>query len=168
MAERFRSQRFDPDRHDVSSFSCGEPELDAWLREQAHGASRRGTALTWVWIDGDECIVGYYALVASKVVRAQVPSRIGRGGPEEIPAVMLARLALSEHLHGRGLGPVLVADALERVVVATRTVAARVIVVDALSESVAGFYEHLDFRRIPGSLRLVRKISDVEADLRKG
>lgn len=165
MTERFRSEPFDPDRHDVSGFSCGEEVLDVWLREQAVAASRHGTARTWVWLDDKARVVGYYALAAHKITREQVPSRIGRGGPIEIPAVLLARLALSEHLRGRGLGAVLVADALERVVLATQTVAARVVVVDALAEPVARFYEALGFRRIPGSLRLVQKISDIEAAL---
>ena len=82
-----------------------------------------------------------------------------------MPAVLLARLALSEHLRGRGLGAVLVADALERVVAATQTVAARVVVVDALAEPVAQFYETLGFRRIPGSLVLVQKVADIAASL---
>lgn len=66
---------------------------------------------------------------------------------------------------GAGYGAVLVADALERIVTATRVVAARVVVVDAREETVAQFYERLGFRRIPGSLRLVQKIADVEAAL---
>jgi GNAT superfamily N-acetyltransferase len=118
-----------------------------------------------VWLDRDDRVVGYYALAAHRVAREQVPSRIGRGGPAEIPAVLLARLALAEHLRGHGLGAVLVADALQRVVTATQTVAARLVVVDALAEPVARFYETLGFRRIPGSLRLVQKVADIEAAL---
>ena len=111
-------------------------------------------------------MVGYYALAAHKVARADVPAKVGRGGPAEIPAVLLARLALSESLHGQGLGAVLVADALDRIVEATHTVAARLVVVDALHERAARFYESLGFSRIPDSLRLVQKISDIEAALR--
>ncbi|MCL2464117.1 MAG: GNAT family N-acetyltransferase [Micrococcales bacterium] len=162
MAERFASQAFDPDRHDASAFTCGVALMDGWLREQAAAAARRGTARTWVWVDADGQIVGYYALAAHKIAREQVSARIGRGGPMEIPAVLLARLALAEHLRGRGLGAVLVADAMQRVIVATRTVAARLVVVDALAEPVAKFYETLGFHRIPGSLRLVQKVSDIE------
>jgi GNAT superfamily N-acetyltransferase len=116
-----------------------------------------------VWVDGDGRVVGYYALAAHKVARDQVPARIGRGGPAEIPAVLLARLALAEDLRGRGWGAVLLADALDRVVVATKTVAARLVVVDALAEPVARFYEGLGFQRIPGGLRLVQKVADIEA-----
>lgn len=161
----FHSEHFDPERHDVCGFTCGEPSLDTWLCEQAVPASARHTARTWVWVDAQGKVVGYYALAAHKVARAEVPARIGRGGPVEIPAVLLARLALSTSWRGQGLGGVLVADALARVVEATRTVAARLVVVDALHERVAQFYESLGFRRVPSSLVLVQRIADVEAAL---
>jgi len=165
VTELFRSQPFDPDRHDVSRFSCGEESLDDWLRHQAVPATKRGTARTWVWVDEHGTVVAYYALAAHKVAREQVPGSVGRGGPAEMPAVLLARLALSMVWRGRNLGPVLVADALDRVVAATRTVGARLVVVDALHERVAQFYETLGFRRIPESLVLVQRISDIEAAL---
>lgn len=116
-------------------------------------------------MDQDAAVIGCYALAAHKVARETVPAKIGRGGPAEIPAVLLARLALSTALRGQGLGEVLVADALARIVDATQTVAARLVVVDALHERVARFYESLGFRRVPGSLVLVQKITDVETAL---
>lgn len=149
----------------MRTFSCGEPSLDVWLREQAVAATARRTARTWVWVDEGGAVVGYYALAAHKVARVALPNKIGRGGPAEIPAVLLARLALAESLRGQGLGAVLVADALDRVVDATRTVAARLVVVDALHEPVARFYESLGFRRRPDSLLLVQRLADVEAAL---
>lgn len=118
-----------------------------------------------MWVDAAGRVVGYYALAAHKVARDDVPRAVGRGGPAEIPAVLLARLALTYSLRGQGLGELLVADALARVIDATRTVGARVVVVDALHHSVAGFYERLGFRRVPGSLVLVQKVADIEAAL---
>jgi GNAT superfamily N-acetyltransferase len=79
--------------------------------------------------------------------------------------VLLARLALDRTLHGQGRGGALLAEALDRVVVATRTVAARFVVVDALDGAAAGFYEHYGFRPIPETLRLVQKLSDIAAAL---
>lgn len=116
-----------------------------------------------MWIDEGGAVVAYYALAAHKVSREAVPARVGRGGPAEIPAVLLARLALARELRGQGFGPLLVADALERVVAATRIVGARLVVVDAMVERVAQLYESLGFRRVPGRLLLVQKISDIEA-----
>ncbi|HEX3826448.1 MAG TPA: GNAT family N-acetyltransferase [Sporichthyaceae bacterium] len=164
----YRSQRFDPEVHDAGSFTCGEPSLDDWLRDQAAAATVRRTARTWVWLDPHGTVVAYYALAAHRVAREEVPTAIGRGGPREIPAVLLARLALSTDLRGQGLGAVLVADAMARIIEATRTVAARLVVVDALHENVAQFYESLGFRRLPNSLLLVQKISDIETALDRG
>ncbi len=165
MTDGFRSERLDPRRHNVSGFTCGEESLDSWLREHAALASRRNTARTWVWLDERDRVIGYYALAAHKVARELVVAREGRGGPAEIPAVLLAKLALAEHLRGRGWGAVLVADALTRIVAATPVVAARLVVVDALTERVAQFYESLGFRRVPGSLLLVQRIADIESAL---
>jgi GNAT superfamily N-acetyltransferase len=161
----FHSVPLDPSQHDVENFTCGEATLDTWLREQAVPATARRTARTWVWLDEDGVVVGYYALAAHKVARREVPTKVGRGGPSEIPAVLIARLALSERLRGQGLGEVLLADALARIVDATQTVAARLVVVDAIHERVAQFYESVGFRRVPGSLLLVQKVSDIEAAL---
>jgi hypothetical protein len=69
-------------------------------------------------------------------------------------------------LQGQGQGGILLADAVERIVVATRTVAARIVVVDALHERAVTFYEHCGFNPIPGTLRLVKKVSDVAAALK--
>lgn len=119
-----------------------------------------------MWTDKNNAVVAYYALAAHRIARDSVPAKVGRGGPTEIPAVLLARLALAQELRGRGLGPLLVADALERVVSATQIVGARLFVVDAIAERVAQLYDTLGFRRVPGSLVLVQKISDLEASLR--
>ena len=165
MTERFRSERLNAEHHDLSTFTCGEDSLDRWLREQAVSATKRGTARTSVWTDNAGAVVAYYALAANKIVRDQVPAGIGRGGPAAIPAVLLARLALGQHLRGQGLGPVLVADALERVVEASRIVGARLVVVDAIAEPVARLYETLGFCRLPSRMMLVQRISDVQASV---
>lgn len=57
----------------------------------------------------------------------------------------------------------LLADALSRIVDATRTVGARFVVVDALHERATLFYERLGFHRLPDSLLLVQKVADIQA-----
>lgn len=163
---QYHSQPLDPEQHSLDGFSCGTPSLDDWLQRTALTAEARGTARTWVWVDeGSGRVVAYYALAARKVAPQAVPSRL-RTGSAEIPAVLLGRLALDQTLRGQSLGPVLIADALARVVDATRMVGARLVVVDALSEAVAvKVYEPLGFRRVPGSLLLVQRVVDIAAAL---
>lgn len=161
----FCSQALNPDVQRLDALDSGEPSLDAWLSEHAPGAEARRVARTFVWTSEDQAVTAYYSLTGHRIVRDDLPKSVGRGSPFEVPAVLLERLALDKSLHGHGHGGVLLADALERIVVATETVAARIVVVDALHERAATFYEHHGFTRIPNTLRLVQKVSDVAAAL---
>lgn len=164
----FRSEPLDPTRHQLDSLDSGEPAVDDWLREHAAGAEARRVARTFVWCRADEVVVvGYYSLAGHRLARGDLPKGIGRGSPAEVPAVpevpavLLVRLAIDASLQGQCLGGALLADALMRVVAATELVAGRFVVVDALHEDAATFYEHHGFRRIADTLRLVQKISSV-------
>jgi GNAT superfamily N-acetyltransferase len=163
----FTSVAFDPEVHDVAAFGCGEPSLDEWLLRHAAAESRRGSARVWVWVDETSTtptrVMGYYSLSAGKVARQDLPKALGRGGPSEVPAVLIGRLALDASRRGQGLGELLLADALSRIVDATRTVGARFVVVDALHEPAALFYERHGFRRLPDRLLLVQKVADIQA-----
>lgn len=152
------------EHHDGSYFDSGKPDLDQWLRQHARTTEARRTGRTFVWHE-DGHIAAYYTIAAHLLVREDLPRAMGRGNPGQIPAVLLARLALDKTLHGQGLGGALLADALKRIVVATHTVAARFVVVDAIDDAAHRFYEHHGFRAVPGTLRLVQKISDVAAAL---
>jgi GNAT superfamily N-acetyltransferase len=110
-------------------------------------------------------VVAYYSLAAHLLQRDQLPSKLGRGGPRQVPSVLLARLALDQTLRGQGLGGALLADALRRVLRATETVAARFVVVDSIDENAAAFYQHHGFRPIPDTMRLIAKLSDIAAAL---
>jgi len=152
--------------HDVSEFRCGVEALDRWLHGSAAHAQRVRTARTFVWHTGDGMVRAYFSLAAHLVVRSSLPKRVGRGSPDSIPAVLLARLALDSGLRGQGLGGELLWDALSRACAAADIAAARVVVVDAIDSSAAAFYEHHGFRRIPeNDYRLVQKVSDIAAAL---
>ena len=159
----FASVPYDLAEHDTTAFDCGEPTLTAWLADCAESETKRGSARVWVWLDDVGQVLAYYSLSASKLRRGDIPKARGRGGPVEIPAVVIGRLALHQSLRGQNLGELLLTNALARIVEATRTVSAHLVVVDALHEKVAAFYEHLGFRRIPNSLLLVQKVADISA-----
>lgn len=158
------SHRVEPltDGHDLDAFACGHPALDTWLREHAHQATRQGTR-TYLLIEGrTEAVVGYYAIAPHLMERDATPRRIGRGAPRQIPAILLAKLALHERLHGQGLGPELLVHALTTIVTAARAAGGRLIVVDANDDTAAGFYRAHDFEPTPGDPhRLILKLSTV-------
>lgn len=147
----------------VDAFDSGEPSLDDWLRRHAMTAHTRGVARTFLLLDED-LVVGYYTLTAHKVGRDALPRALGRGGPEEVPAVLLAKFAVDRRYQGQGYGAALLGDVYGRVLAATTIVAARFLVVDALDEKASAFYVHHGFVRMPGTLRLYRKLSDISRD----
>jgi len=153
------------EQHETADFDSGQPELDRWLLEHALTAEAKRVGRTFVWADGER-IVAYYTIVAHAIFREDLPRSVVRGNPIQIPSVLLAKLALDRSFQGQGLGSVLLVDALARIVAATRTVAARYVVVDAFSSAAADFYAHHGFVRLPDSTRLLRKLTDIAASLR--
>ena len=145
--------------HDVESFTSGNIELDGWLRLHAPNATGQGTR-TFVVIDEGDAVVGYFAIAPHVLDRDDAPTKLGRGAPRQIPAILLAKLALSAELHGQGFGAELLVRALATIIDAARAAGGKVVVVDAIDESAAAFYRHHDFEPLPDrDDRLVMKLS---------
>jgi len=152
--------------HDLEPFDCGNADLNDWLRRSARHATGQGTR-TYVLIDERTArIVGYFAMAPHLLERDQMPPRIGRGAQAHIPAILLAKLALAAGVQGRGLGSDLLVRALEMIIEAARVAGGKLVVVDAVGEAAAHFYERHDLDPTPGSpSRLVKKLSTVAAAL---
>jgi GNAT superfamily N-acetyltransferase len=144
-----RTERYDPARHDTSDFACGNDLLDRWLARYAGQNDRRDAARTFVAVE-DRRVVGYYTLVAGQVshdaARPEVRKGLSRHFP--IPVAILARLAVDRPAQGRGLGAGLLSDALTRVRRAGEEVAIRAVVVHAIDDRAAAFYERFGFRSL--------------------
>lgn len=147
--------------HDLDQFAAGNAELDRWLRSSAKIARSAGTAATYVLCRGDR-VVGYYALAMTSVVHADAPSRLRRGMPDPVPAILLARLAIDRTEQGHRLGGHLLVDALRRCVRGGHEFGARAVIVDAIDENAAEFYRHFDFHNLDQQ-RLWRRLNDIAA-----
>ncbi|MGH9066535.1 MAG: GNAT family N-acetyltransferase [Acidimicrobiales bacterium] len=99
------------------------------------------------------------------VERRGVPSRFGRGQPDPIPVLLLARLALDRSEQGMGLGADLLQEALGRAVAGARQYGARAVIVDAIDDRAAAFYRHHGFVSLL-ERRLYRRVGDIERSLR--
>jgi len=147
--------------HDLSGFACGKAELDDWLHRHARTTTGQGTR-TYVLVDEEGRVVGYFALAPHLLVRDDAPARLARGAPRKIPAILLAELALDAKLHGNGLGADLLVHALGTILDTARRAGGQVVLVDAIDDESRAFYEHHDFQALPGRpRRLVRKLSSV-------
>ena len=152
--------------HLLETFDSGHAELDSWLRRHGLPSQQMDSARTFLLTDGGR-VIGYFSLTMGSVRRSEAPRRLVRGLPGyPVGMVLLARLAVDRSEQGQGRGALLLAEALRKAVAAGEAVAARLVVVDAIDEPAASFYERHGFIPTPEHpLRLYRRMSDIRASL---
>jgi GNAT superfamily N-acetyltransferase len=133
--------------HERSQFACGRPLLDDWLKTRAGQFDRRDLARTFVAVaPGESYVLGYYALASHRVRFDALPDDQARGLPKiDVPVILLGRLAVDQSTRGKGLGSLLLIDALRRALQVSAEVGIRAVEVDALDEQARSFYLKYDF-----------------------
>jgi GNAT superfamily N-acetyltransferase len=148
------------DKHRRLAFTSGKEPLDRFIHEYAHQALAKGLSKTYVAVDeADETLIlGYYTVTTCRIDAGTLPETVTKKlklPKHELPASLVARLAVSESVKGKGVGSLLLMDAMARCARVAGEVGGVAIVVDALDEEVVAFYERVGFSRFePGSLKL--------------
>jgi GNAT superfamily N-acetyltransferase len=143
--------------HERQGFDCGNQELNNWLRQVARQHQEKGLSKTFVAVRDEEParICGYYALTLAELEGRHLPEAWRKKLPHRIPGVRLGRLAVDRQYQGKGLGELLLVDALTR---AQRIYAAAGgigLFVDALDEQAAEYYLNFGFEASPDNPRLL-------------
>jgi GNAT superfamily N-acetyltransferase len=156
--------------HQVEGFESGEGALDVWLARYARTATGVGSARTYVVSDAEQDgrVIGYHALAVASVKQEEVTERAAKGmGRHPVPAVLLARLAVDRSVQERGVGTLLMQDAMLRTVAVSKVVGVRLLLAHALGDAVRAFYLKFGFEQSPSdrkNLQIVLK--DIQASLR--
>jgi GNAT superfamily N-acetyltransferase len=154
------------DRHELAAFLSGEASLDEWLRRRSRANRASGASRTYVLAEADR-VIGYYSLAAGAIAVTDVPGCLRRNMPDSIPMTVLGRLAVDQGWQGRGLGRLLLRDAVLRTTQAAAIVGMRGILVHALSPAAKRFYETFGFRESPANpMALMVALQDITAALR--
>ncbi len=155
--------------HDRVSFVSGEPALDDWFHKRAIQDEKRDVARVFVAIDrdSDAAILGFYSLSAFTITLDSLPVDLARKLPryDAIPASLIGRLAHAQDVRGQGIGELLLADAIKRILGASESLAVYAIIVDAKSERASSFYRSFGFVPFPDSSRLFLPISSARIAL---
>lgn len=142
--------------HHRADFSCSEASLTAYIRQQALQDVKRGIAACYVLCGNQSLdIIGCYTLSAHSLRLTSLQPEEVRKLPRYpyIPVGLLGRMAVDDRWRGRGYGADLLADAIKRL--ERSEVALYALLVDAIHETAAAFYDHFGFRRtVDDPLRL--------------
>lgn len=133
--------------HDLTRFDCGDAGLNDWLKRRAL-RNEGGSSRTYVVCAGN-AVVGFYCLAAGAVIRAEAPGALRRNMPEQVPVVLIGRLAVDTHHQGQGVAAGLLKDALLRALSIAETIGVRAILVHALNDRAAAFYARYGFEPCP-------------------
>lgn len=153
-------------QHDLAPFTCGRPALDHWLKTRALSNQEKGFTVVIVVHEAGR-VVGYYGLAPTAVVPAVMPRSIKTGQPPTpVPCLLLGQLATDVAWVGRGVATGLLRHALVRSVEGARLVGGRALVVNALDEDAAKFWQRHGFMPSKDNpLVLFRSIADISASL---
>jgi predicted GNAT family N-acyltransferase len=132
--------------HDRAAFTCGKPSLDNYLRDRATPDAKGLSTITFVFVDDADqrTIQGYYSLSSTSVEFGAVPPNVVKklriSKHRLMSATLIGRLAISTMMQGRGIGRMLLFDALKRAYVAAQQVGSALIIVHAFDEDAERFY----------------------------
>lgn len=137
--------------HSRQGFDCGRQELNDWLMQVARQHQDKGLSKTFVATRDEEpdLICGYYALTLAELENRHLPETWRKRLPRRIPGVRLSRLAVDRQYQGKGLGELLLVDALNRAQRIYTEAGGIGLFVDAIDERAAGYYQHLGFEASP-------------------
>jgi ribosomal protein S18 acetylase RimI-like enzyme len=140
--------------HDRGSFHCGEEALDRYLQTQATQDVRRRIANCFVAVEAvSGQVAAYYTIAAASIPLVDLPPEEAKRLPRypTLPAVRIGRLAVGQKFQGRGLGGVLLVDALRRTLQAPSAV--YTLIVDAKNDDGVAFYQRYGFRTLASRTR---------------
>jgi GNAT superfamily N-acetyltransferase len=140
--------------------------LDRYLRTQAGQDVRRKANAVFILVESNKpnFVLGYYTLCATALPQGDVLVAARKHIPRYplVSATLVGRLAVSDARQGEGLGAILLADAVRRAYASAAIVGSSMLIVDAINDRAAAFYESNGFVRLPDSLRLVLPMRTIQ------
>jgi len=163
---RFESLRRE---HPRRGFRSGQQQVDQWLTSKALQHQEKHLSATKALTDSSGAIVGYYTLATGQVDFGDLPIDTVKHLPRRVlPVAVLAWLGVDAQHQGRGLGSLLLAQALRDCWEAGKTFAFVAVIIDCVDDDAKRFYEHWDFQELPGHpYRLFLSVNQLKAMMRE-
>ena len=136
--------------HPRRRFKSGQQPVDRWLASRALQHQEKHLSATKALVDDAGAIVGYYTLATGQVDFGDLPIEAAKQLPRRVlPVAVLAWLGIDAQYQGRGLGRLLLAQALRDCWEAGKTFAFIAVILDCINDEAKRFYQHWDFQELP-------------------
>ena len=117
-----------------------------------HGYAQKNNVLglgkTFIALDEDNNILGYFTLSTAQINYEELPTSYKTNLPKyPIPSIRIARLAVQKDLQGKGIGKKLLTLAFLKIIQVSDITGLYLIIVDA-KESSESFYKHYGFIKL--------------------
>lgn len=145
--------------HSKKAFDCGNVILNHYLQTMASQHAKKGISQTHVLADG-ATIKAFYTLSNLHIDNAH--SKI-TGYPQQIPAILIGRMAVSVEYQGQGISKMILAHALAKIKRLATDTGISFVVIDAKTDDLADYYERLGFRRTDEPKRLLLQVAKITA-----
>ena len=153
-------------KHRKKDFICGKDMLDRYFHEQANQDIKKKLSACFVKEDNETGLVqGYYTLSNSSVPKDFIPFEIQKKLPpsySSIPVTLLGRLAVDSRFHGKGIGKLLLLDALYRSYDLSKQIGSFAVIVDPLDSEAKDFYSKYGFINLPDSGKMFLPMKTIE------
>jgi len=145
-------------KHNRNDFDCGKELLNNYLKNQAGQDMQRKLSACFVLSESEtNTIQGYYTLSNNSIPLNSFSEQIQKKLPKSylsIPTTLLGRLAIDKKYQGKGIGKILLIDALKRSYDISHEIGSFAVVVDPMDEAAEKFYEKYDFIKLPDSKKM--------------
>jgi hypothetical protein len=142
-------------KHVKREFDCGKELLNHYLQNQAGQDVKRKLSACFILPDSKtQEIQGYYTLSSNGIPLNSFPEQIRKRLPKSytsIPVTLLGRLAIDRKCQGKGIGKILLIDALKRSYELSKAIGSFAVVVDPIDKEAELFYEKYGFTKLPDS-----------------
>lgn len=107
-------------------------------------------------VEHDGTVVAYYCIAAGEISRLTLPTaKLRKNTPPSIPVIVIGRLAVDLQHQNQRLGKAMLRDAIKRAIELSKAVGIRAVIVHAIDDRAAAFYEAYGFIPSRGDSRLL-------------
>ncbi len=155
-------------RHSTAKkhFNSGIQSLDSYLQQYALQDQKRLQSVCFILENEQAEIIGYYTLSASAIDTEHLDqhSLLMLGAKyKQLPAILIGRFAIDRVYQNKGMGKLLLMDALKRCTKQAEEMGACAVFVEPIDKRAHHFYLKFGFRSLPQQPKLFIPIKTLQA-----